>query len=211
MLKGRKPAQAKATLSASTSTSLSGCAVTASMAKKAHAIPASVAAIPSMLSSRLNAFVIPTSQTTPIGTAIQSFLTSSTVSPCVSTIAVAPSCAASFASGGNEKASSTSPVTNRSAAARMIATSSELAPIAPKPIAAPSPATIPAKTPIPPSNGVSRRCQRSRVGLATSTRASGERSAAQIAVAAAGRATAETSEITTQLPETVSGDAARSR
>ena len=52
--------------------------VTASIAKYAHAIPATVAAIPSMWSSRLNAFVIPTSQTTASGTATQSFLTSST-------------------------------------------------------------------------------------------------------------------------------------
>ena len=39
-----------------------GWIVTASIAKKANAIAASVAASPSMLSSRLNAFVIPTSQ-----------------------------------------------------------------------------------------------------------------------------------------------------
>ena len=39
-----------------------GWIVTASIAKNANAIPASVAASPSMLSSRLNAFVIPTSQ-----------------------------------------------------------------------------------------------------------------------------------------------------
>ena len=42
-----------------------GCTVKASIAKNAQAIAASVAASPSMLSSRLNAFVIPTSQTTP--------------------------------------------------------------------------------------------------------------------------------------------------
>ena len=42
------------------------CTVTASIAKKPNAIAASVAARPSMLSSRLNAFVTPTSQTSAI-------------------------------------------------------------------------------------------------------------------------------------------------
>ena len=45
-----------------TSTASLGWTVTASIAKKPNAIAASVAASPSMLSSRLNAFVIPTSQ-----------------------------------------------------------------------------------------------------------------------------------------------------
>ena len=44
----------------------SACTVTASIAKKPNAIAASVAARPSMLSSRLNAFVTPTSQTSAI-------------------------------------------------------------------------------------------------------------------------------------------------
>ena len=39
-----------------------GCAVTASIAKHAHATTPRLAARPSMLSSRLNAFVRPTSQ-----------------------------------------------------------------------------------------------------------------------------------------------------
>ncbi len=71
-----------------------------------------------MLSSRLNAFVIPISQTTAMGTAIQSFLTSSTVRPFVSTIAAAPPCAASFASAGSPNASSSSPTAKRSAPRR---------------------------------------------------------------------------------------------
>ena len=60
-LKGRKPAHASPPASANASTGRrSGWTVTAaSIAKNPNAIAASVAASPSMLSSRLNAFVIP--------------------------------------------------------------------------------------------------------------------------------------------------------
>ena len=61
-LNGRKPAHAHAPASANARCASSGWTVTASIAKNPNAIAASVAASPSMLSSRLNAFVIPTSQ-----------------------------------------------------------------------------------------------------------------------------------------------------
>ena len=64
---------ARQTLSAIASETWLGCSVTASIAKKAHAIAASVAASPSMLSSRLKAFVRPTSQTTATTSARTSF------------------------------------------------------------------------------------------------------------------------------------------
>ena len=54
---------------------VTGCWVTASTAKKANAIAASVAASPSMLSSRLNAFEMPISHTTAIASAITSLWT----------------------------------------------------------------------------------------------------------------------------------------
>ena len=89
-LKRRKPTHASASESASTSTVSFGWTVTASSAKYPDAIAASVAASPSMLSSRLNAFVIPTSQITPSGTAIQSLPINSTLSPLASAIPAAP-------------------------------------------------------------------------------------------------------------------------
>ena len=58
-----------------------GWIVNASIAKNAQAIAASVAASPSMLSSRLNAFVIPTSQTTPSAVAAMSLEMISTRTP----------------------------------------------------------------------------------------------------------------------------------
>ena len=58
-----------------------GWTVKASIAKNAQAIAASVAARPSMLSRRLKAFVIPTSHTTPITVASESFETISTRMP----------------------------------------------------------------------------------------------------------------------------------
>ena len=57
-----------------TATRWLGCTVYASMAKNAQAIAASVAASPSMLSSRLNAFVMPMSQATPITVAATGLL-----------------------------------------------------------------------------------------------------------------------------------------
>ena len=65
-LKGRNPTQASPSASESTRTVSLGCSVSASIAKYAQAIVASVAASPSMLSRRLKAFVIPTSQRSPM-------------------------------------------------------------------------------------------------------------------------------------------------
>ena len=62
-----------------------------------------------MLSSRLNAFVIPTSQTTATSTATMSFVNSSTRRPHAITIAAAANCATSFGSGPRWKTSSSSP------------------------------------------------------------------------------------------------------
>ena len=69
------------------------------MAKNAQAIAARVAASPSMLSSRLNAFVIPTSQTRPSAVAATSLEMISTRTPAASTSTAAATCAAIFASG----------------------------------------------------------------------------------------------------------------
>ena len=98
-LNGRKPAHASAPASENASTASFGWTVTASIAKNPNAIAASVAARPSMLSSRLNAFVIPTSQSSAIASASTVLWTSWTVVPVASTIAPAPTCAASFARG----------------------------------------------------------------------------------------------------------------
>ena len=69
-LKGRNATQAAPRASASGSTmSLWSLSATACAANTAHETAASVAARPSMLSSRLKAFVIPTSQTRPISVA----------------------------------------------------------------------------------------------------------------------------------------------
>ncbi len=69
------------------------------MAKKTQAIAASVAARPSMLSSRLNAFVIPISQRRPSAVAATSFEMISTRMPAASTTTAAATCAPIFASG----------------------------------------------------------------------------------------------------------------
>ena len=69
---------ARPSASERTSSSRSSWTVTASIAKKVAAINASVPASPSMLSSRLKAFVIPTSQSTPSAAARTSFETIST-------------------------------------------------------------------------------------------------------------------------------------
>ncbi len=98
-LKGRKPAQASAIASAKARCAWFGWVVTASIAKKPAAIAASVAASPSMLSSRLNAFVRPTSQSSASRVPATGFEISSTWVPVASTSPAAPNWAASFASG----------------------------------------------------------------------------------------------------------------
>ena len=69
---------------------------------KIDAMKASVPASPSMLSSRLNALVMPTSQSSPITTASTSFETISTERPVASAIAAAPNWTASFIAAGIE-------------------------------------------------------------------------------------------------------------
>src|SRR6476659_7886986 len=59
-----------------------------------------------------------------------------------------------------------------------------------------SPALNPAKMPMPPSIGVGASCQRSRLGRATSRRASGDLRSSQIATAEAGSATIATALLT---------------
>ncbi len=78
-----------------------GWIVNASIAKNEQAIAASVAASPSMLSSRLNAFVIPTSQRKPSAVARMSLEMISTRTPAARTSAAAATWAAIFASGGS--------------------------------------------------------------------------------------------------------------
>ena len=100
-LKSRKPRLARPRLSERTSSSRSSWTVTASMAKKTAAINASVPASPSMLSSRLKALVIPTSQSRPMTQARTSLETISTERPEESAIAAAPNWAASFIGAGS--------------------------------------------------------------------------------------------------------------
>ena len=78
---------------------MSGWTVTASIAKKPNAIAASVAASPSMLSSRLNAFVTPDQPDDRDRVADALVADELHLRPVASTIAAAPTCAASFASG----------------------------------------------------------------------------------------------------------------
>ena len=100
--------------------------VAASIAKYLQATAASVAARPSMLSSRLNALVIPTSQTTATIVASRSFPISSTCRPAAIAMPAAANCATSFASGLRCRTSSTSPAAKRSAAPARIPASSRL-------------------------------------------------------------------------------------
>ncbi len=102
-LKGRKPTHAAAIAIERASTALFSCTVTASIAKNTAAIAASVAARPSMLSSRLKAFVIPTSQSSATTPARKSFeISPEIVRPLAITSPAAASCAASFGSGPRE-------------------------------------------------------------------------------------------------------------
>ena len=98
-LKGRKPRQAPPSASATTSASSPESCASAASAKTAQETAASDAASPSMLSSRLNAFVIPTSQTSPSTVASTSLPKISTVSPEARTTPAAANWAISFAIG----------------------------------------------------------------------------------------------------------------
>ncbi len=177
-LKGRKPRQAKPTASETTSTRSFGCWVTASIAKANAPIAASVAASPSMLSRRLNAFVIPTSQASAIATPSTGFETSCTLSPVESTTAAAASWAPILTGGLSVRRSSTRPAVKRIRQPVRIPKSSQLPSITPKARHAPTPARIPATMPTPPSEGVVSVDQRSPVGAATTCRAKRVRSVA---------------------------------
>ena len=196
-LNGRKPIQAPAIASESARTASLVCTVTASIAKKSAAIAASDAASPSMLSSRLKAFVRPTNQTRatiPASTLFE--ISPEIVSPLPITRPAAASCAPSFGIGPSEYRSSSRPATNRIVQPPTIATSSWLAGAAPEATATQKPATIPAKIPIPPSIGVVFRCQRSALGAAPRRAARGVRSNNQMTAAAVGRATIAASAFT---------------
>jgi hypothetical protein len=187
-LYGRNPRHAKSRPSESVATRWLGWTVNASIAKNMHAIAASVAARPSMLSSRLNAFVIPTIQRTPIAVATIPFETISTRTPETSTIAAAAICAKTFAMGERPKMSSTSPAAKMSAQPARMPPSSRLAGISPAARAIPTATRMPARKPLPPSRGVEVVCQRSARGAATTCRAAGVCSSAQIVSTLAGRA-----------------------
>ena len=187
-LNGRKPSAASPRLSESTSRMRSWWIVTESMAKKAAATVASVPASPSMLSSKLNAFVIPTSQKTPNTTASASFEMMCTERPVESTRAAAPTWAASFASGGRERRS-IRPATKTMLTPPRIPKSSELACKPPAASAAPTPAHSPAKMPTPPNDGVSLSAQRSPLGRETSRRPADVRKPSQMRNATTGKAT----------------------
>ena len=142
-----------------------------------------------MLSSRLKAFVIPTSQKSAIATPSTSFSTSSTRRPAAIAIDAAPTCAASFANGLRWRMSSTSPAAKTSPVPARIPASCQVGSRAPTASARRTPAVTPAAMATPPNVGVARSCQRSPLGSATSREATaGARSRAHRASAATGNA-----------------------
>ena len=107
-----------------------------------------------MLSSRLNAFVIPTSHRRPIAHARMSLPTISTFSPLARTTTAATICAPSFAIGLRCRRSSTSPATKTMVTPARIPPSSLDHSTAPVARASRMPAENPAKIPTPPNVGV---------------------------------------------------------
>ena len=132
-----------------------------------------------MLSSRLKAFVIPTSQMRPIPHARTSLPTISTSSPLASTTTAAVTCAASFAIGLRCRRSSTRPATKTIVTPARIPPSSLDHSMTPVASATKTPAANPAKMPTPPNVGVASACQRSSEGMATSRPPTGERRRSQ--------------------------------
>ena len=185
----REEAEAgKADAERSVATRWLGWVVNASIAKNAHAMAARVAASPSMLSSRLNAFVIPISQRTPITVAATSLPTISTRTPEASTRAAAAPCAPIFMTGERWKTSSRRPATKRMAQPPRMPPSSAEAGMRPAASAMPAAASRPAMIPLPPRLGVERLCHRSARGAATRWRAAGVCSSARIVRKLAGSA-----------------------
>ena len=142
-LNGRKPSSAASSATDMTRTSRDGWYHAAAIAKKPAEIAARLAASPSMLSSRLNAFVMPTSQRTPIAIAIRCTCTICTEVPVERTIAAAPSCAASFQRALSVQMSSTRPARKTSVAAAEMPISCSLARSGPTATASETPATRP--------------------------------------------------------------------
>ena len=158
--------------------------VTASIAKKPNAIAASVAARPSMLSSRLNAFVTPTSQSSAI--AIADALVADELDLRAASRARSRrrrSARASFASGlqATEVVDEAGDEDERAAGedTAELARSGSNAPVATA--ASQTPTLRPTKIPIPPTSGVGASCQRSPHGAATRRRGAGVGGVAQIA------------------------------
>ena len=194
---GRKPRQAAPSASESTSTARFGCSVAASTAKYAQAMVASDAASPSMLSSRLKAFAIPTSQTSATTVASTSLPITSTRRPLAMTMPAAPNCAPSFASGLRWRTSSISPAAKRSVQPPTIPQSSPRPWTAPIATATTVAAAKPAKMPTPPKMGVARSCQRSPDGTATNRAPTEELRSARSTRYEMGRATIAMAALTT--------------
>ena len=137
-----------------------------------------------MLSRRLNALVMPTSQSRPIAHAMTSLPTSSTFSPLASTTTAAVIWAASFAIGLRCQTSSTSPATKTIVTPARMPPSSPVHSMIPDASATAIPAAKPAKIPTPPKVGVGRSLHLSPVGTATSRAPTGERRRSQRTAAA---------------------------
>ena len=197
-LNGRKPAHASPSASARASTVSFSCSVSASIAKYPHETTASVAARPSMLSSRLNAFVIPTSQSSPIAHASTSLPTISTSSPLARTTTAAVICAASFAIGLRCRRSSTSPATKTIVTPARIPPSSPLHSTAPVASATSDSRRRSRRRCRPRRRAASAgRASASSDGTATSRAPTGERSRSQRTAAATANAAIDTIAITT--------------
>ena len=155
---------------------------------------------PSMLSRRLKAFVIPTSQSPPRIAASTPLETISTRRPDASTTAAAPTWAASLTSARCGCRSSRSPAAKTIAAPPRMPKSSELPPTARAARASSTATAKPAKIPTPPSVGVAVACQRSPVGAVTKRAATRERRSPQIVSAAIGAATRQMIALTAPPP-----------
>ena len=150
-----------------------------------------------MLSSRLNAFVIPTSQRIPSGTAIQSVPTSSTVRPLQSDDRGRADLRAELGPRRERVEIVDEARQEEQRAAAEHAPELRVGSTTPQARARPLPRREAGEQmPRPPTSGVASPCQRSSRGAAERRRASGERSAARITAYEATRAAIATSAIT---------------